>query len=103
MTIFNVLIGPLAAVWILPLLNEVLALATAVVSPRRRAASKDTSVSLLFLVPEHNEAVVIIDADTVADAGFAHALARRAPLRDKVVQAYFDMLDPHRSWLWQLG
>jgi cellulose synthase/poly-beta-1,6-N-acetylglucosamine synthase-like glycosyltransferase len=37
------------------------------------------------------DAIVIVDADTVVNAEFAAALARRGPLRGKVVQAYNDV------------
>src|SRR5690242_6029720 len=40
------------------------------------------------------DAVVIIDADTVVAPGLADALAAAGPLRDKVIQAYFDVANP---------
>ena len=49
------------------------------------------------------DAVVIIDADTVVDAGFARALAAHAPLRDKAVQAYFGLSNESDSWLSRLA
>lgn len=45
------------------------------------------------------DAVVIIDADTVVDAGFADALSAHAPLRDIAVQAYFGISNERDSWL----
>jgi cellulose synthase/poly-beta-1,6-N-acetylglucosamine synthase-like glycosyltransferase len=49
------------------------------------------------------DAVVIIDADTVVDAGFADALAECGPLRDVALQAYHDTWNPSESWLAVLG
>lgn len=37
------------------------------------------------------DAVIVLDADTLLDADFARALARRAPLNDKIVQGYIDV------------
>ena len=41
-------------------------------------------------LPEY-DAVLIVDADTTVDPGFASALASAAPLRDKVLQPYNDV------------
>jgi cellulose synthase/poly-beta-1,6-N-acetylglucosamine synthase-like glycosyltransferase len=49
------------------------------------------------------DAVAIIDADTVVDAGFADALAACGPLRDTALQAYHDTWNPSESWLAILG
>jgi cellulose synthase/poly-beta-1,6-N-acetylglucosamine synthase-like glycosyltransferase len=49
------------------------------------------------------DAVVIIDADTVVDPGFADALADTGPLRDTALQAYHDTWNPSESWLAVLG
>jgi cellulose synthase/poly-beta-1,6-N-acetylglucosamine synthase-like glycosyltransferase len=49
------------------------------------------------------DAVVIIDADTIVDAGFADALAAQGPLRDTALQAYHDTWNPSESWLAVLG
>jgi cellulose synthase/poly-beta-1,6-N-acetylglucosamine synthase-like glycosyltransferase len=49
------------------------------------------------------DSVIIIDADTVVDPGFASALARRAPLRDRVFQAYFDVANPEDSALTEMA
>ena len=49
------------------------------------------------------DSVVIIDADTVVDAGFADALAECGPLRDVALQAYHDTWNPSESWLAVLG
>jgi len=38
-----------------------------------------------------SDAVIILDADTLLDPDFLRALARRAPLNDKVVQGYIDV------------
>jgi cellulose synthase/poly-beta-1,6-N-acetylglucosamine synthase-like glycosyltransferase len=37
------------------------------------------------------DAVVIIDADTIVDADFAHALTATGPLRDRAAQGYFGL------------
>jgi 1,2-diacylglycerol 3-beta-glucosyltransferase len=49
------------------------------------------------------DAVVIIDADSVVDPGFADAVAGHAPLRNKAVQAYFGVSNEQDSWLSRLG
>ncbi len=49
------------------------------------------------------DAVVIVDADTIVDAGFADTLAARGPLRDKAVQAWFGSSNPDESWLTRLA
>ena len=49
------------------------------------------------------DAVVIIDADTIVDPGFADALAAMGPLRDTALQAYHDTWNPSESWLAVLG
>jgi len=43
------------------------------------------------------DAVVIIDADTILHQQFASALASRAPLGSKAVQAFFDVRNPQAS------
>jgi 1,2-diacylglycerol 3-beta-glucosyltransferase len=43
------------------------------------------------------EAVVVLDADSLVDPDFLHALARRAPLADKIVQGYIDVSNPRDS------
>ncbi len=45
------------------------------------------------------DAVLIIDADTVVDAGLADALAAEGELRDVAVQAYFGLSNESDSWL----
>lgn len=40
---------------------------------------------------DRHDAIVIVDADTELDPGFAAALAARGPLRDKVVQPFNDV------------
>lgn len=45
------------------------------------------------------DACVVIDADTTVDPGFGWALSGKAPLREKCVQAYFDVSNPDESWL----
>jgi cellulose synthase/poly-beta-1,6-N-acetylglucosamine synthase-like glycosyltransferase len=49
------------------------------------------------------DAVVVIDADTMVDLEFAAALARFAPLRHKVLQAYFDVANPCDSALTRMA
>jgi 1,2-diacylglycerol 3-beta-glucosyltransferase len=43
------------------------------------------------LTLDQADAVIVLDADTLLDADFARALARRAPLNDKIVQGYIDV------------
>lgn len=43
------------------------------------------------------DAVVILDADSIVDPGFLHALGRRAPLGAKIVQGYIDVSNPGES------
>ncbi|MEO8139164.1 MAG: glycosyltransferase family 2 protein [Gemmatimonadota bacterium] len=52
---------------------------------------------------DDRDAVVIIDADTVVDPGFADALAAHGPLRAKAVQAWFGSSNPQESWLTRLA
>jgi cellulose synthase/poly-beta-1,6-N-acetylglucosamine synthase-like glycosyltransferase len=49
------------------------------------------------------DAVVIVDADTTVDSGFALALSRVAPLERKAVQTYFDVANPHDSSLTRMA
>jgi hypothetical protein len=49
------------------------------------------------------DAVVIIDADSVVDPDFAHALAKSAPLRGKAVQGYHMVRNPQETALTRLG
>lgn len=49
------------------------------------------------------DACVIIDADTIVDAGFGHALARLGPLDHVAAQAYFGTLNETSSWLTRLA
>jgi cellulose synthase/poly-beta-1,6-N-acetylglucosamine synthase-like glycosyltransferase len=52
---------------------------------------------------EEYDAVVIVDADTVVPASFATALAGRAPLNGKAVQAYFDVSNQTESAITRLA
>jgi len=52
---------------------------------------------------EAYDAVVIIDADTSVDAGFATALARAAPLAHKVVQPYNDVANSAETALTRMA
>jgi cellulose synthase/poly-beta-1,6-N-acetylglucosamine synthase-like glycosyltransferase len=49
------------------------------------------------------EAIVILDADSTVDPGFASALAAQAPLEQKVVQAYFGSSNEFETWLTRLS
>ena len=59
---------------------------------RHDARMRGKQHALAWAIPhcelDAHDAVVILDADTELDPGFAAALAARAPLRDKVVQPY---------------
>jgi cellulose synthase/poly-beta-1,6-N-acetylglucosamine synthase-like glycosyltransferase len=52
---------------------------------------------------DRHDAVIIIDADTTVDPGFARALSRAAPLEHKAVQAYFDVANPQDSALTRMA
>ncbi|HEV7594613.1 MAG TPA: glycosyltransferase family 2 protein [Gemmatimonadaceae bacterium] len=49
------------------------------------------------------DAVTIIDADTTVEEGFADALARTGPLRQRAVQTYNGIANERESWLTCLG
>jgi 1,2-diacylglycerol 3-beta-glucosyltransferase len=49
------------------------------------------------------DAVVIIDADTIVDAGFATALAQAGPITDRAFQAYFDVRNPGETLLTRMA
>jgi cellulose synthase/poly-beta-1,6-N-acetylglucosamine synthase-like glycosyltransferase len=49
------------------------------------------------------DAVVIVDADTIVDRGFAAALAERAPLSNKAVQGFSDVHTRNESALTKLA
>jgi cellulose synthase/poly-beta-1,6-N-acetylglucosamine synthase-like glycosyltransferase len=49
------------------------------------------------------DAVVVIDADTEVDPGFAEALVAEMPLRGRAVQAYFATLNERDNWLTRLA
>jgi 1,2-diacylglycerol 3-beta-glucosyltransferase len=49
------------------------------------------------------DAVVILDADTVVDSGYAAALDASGPLRDKVIECYNDVRNPNDSALTQMA
>jgi cellulose synthase/poly-beta-1,6-N-acetylglucosamine synthase-like glycosyltransferase len=50
-----------------------------------------------------HDAVIVIDADTMVDPGFAAAVARASPLNHKVLQAYFDVANPQDSALTRMA
>jgi cellulose synthase/poly-beta-1,6-N-acetylglucosamine synthase-like glycosyltransferase len=52
---------------------------------------------------EAHDAVIIVDADTMLDPEFAAAAASAAPLKDKVLQAYFDVANPQDSALTRMA
>jgi cellulose synthase/poly-beta-1,6-N-acetylglucosamine synthase-like glycosyltransferase len=49
------------------------------------------------------DAVIVIDADTVVDAGFGAALAEAAPINDRAFQAYFDVRNPEDTLLTRMA
>lgn len=49
------------------------------------------------------DAVVIIDADTLVDPGFAAALGNVAPVADRAFQAYFDVRNPGDTLLTRMA
>ncbi len=49
------------------------------------------------------DAIVIVDADTTLDPGFARALALHAPLNEIILQANFGVLNEWQNWLTRLG
>lgn len=49
------------------------------------------------------DAVVIIDADTIVDPGFAEALTGEMPLKGRAVQSYFATLNERDNWLTRLA
>ena len=52
---------------------------------------------------EAHDAVIIVDADTMVDPEFAAAAAGAAPLKDRVLQAYFDVENPQDSSLTRMA
>lgn len=59
--------------------------------------------ALRRLEGEEYEAVVIVDADTVVDPGFADAIADFAPLEDLALQTRFGVANEGDSWLTRLA
>jgi len=58
----------------------------------------------LTQLPIHEfDSVVIIDADTVVDRGFAAALAQAAPIAGRAFQAYFDVRNPADTLLTRMA
>jgi cellulose synthase/poly-beta-1,6-N-acetylglucosamine synthase-like glycosyltransferase len=49
------------------------------------------------------DAIVVVDADSTVERGFARAVAAFAPLNDIVIQANFLVLNEWESWLTRLG
>ena len=49
------------------------------------------------------DGVVIVDADTIVDPGFARNLATCGPLRGRAVQGYIGMPNENESWLTRLS
>jgi cellulose synthase/poly-beta-1,6-N-acetylglucosamine synthase-like glycosyltransferase len=58
---------------------------------------------LTQLAIDAHDAVIIVDADTMVDPDFGTAVARAAPLNDKVLQAYFDVANPQDSALTRMA
>lgn len=48
-------------------------------------------------------AMVVIDADTIVDTGYARHLARRAPLRRALIQTYVGMSNEFENWLTRMA
>ncbi len=46
----------------------------------------------------HHDALVIIDADTVVSDNFLSVMDSRLAQGDRVIQAYYAVLDPEKSW-----
>lgn len=49
------------------------------------------------------DALVVIDADTIVDPGFAEALIEEMPLEGRAVQSYFATLNERDNWLTRLA
>lgn len=49
------------------------------------------------------DAIVVLDADSILDPGYAAALAGRSPLREKVIQGYNDVSNPCESYLTRMA
>lgn len=49
------------------------------------------------------DVVVVVDADSAVDPGFADAIAACGPLRDAAAQSYIHLTNPRDSWLTELG
>jgi len=52
----------------------------------------------LWAASEPHDAVVILDADTVVSANFLQAMSARLARGERVIQAYYAVRDPGRSW-----
>jgi len=52
----------------------------------------------LWAASEPHDAVVILDADTVVSANFLRAMSARLARGERVIQAYYAVRDPGRSW-----
>jgi 1,2-diacylglycerol 3-beta-glucosyltransferase len=71
--------------------------------PARPGKPRAIAWALTQLPLNHHDMVIIIDADTTVDPGFARALSRVAPLEHKAVQAYFDVANPQDSALTRMA
>lgn len=73
---------------------------------RREPARRGKPLALqwaLERLPPGWDALVIVDADTTVDSGFARALSSEPLLRTRVVQAYFGLQNDADSWLTELS
>ncbi|MCA9875317.1 MAG: glycosyltransferase family 2 protein [Anaerolineales bacterium] len=76
----------------------------AVVHERFDAAQPGKGYALQWLLQrlwasgEPHDAVVILDADTVVSANFLQAMSVRLARGERVIQAYYAVRDPGRSW-----
>jgi cellulose synthase/poly-beta-1,6-N-acetylglucosamine synthase-like glycosyltransferase len=71
--------------------------------PARPGKPRAIAWALTQVPLDRHDAVIIIDADTTVDSGFARALSQAAPLEHKVVQAYFDVANPDDSALTRMA
>jgi cellulose synthase/poly-beta-1,6-N-acetylglucosamine synthase-like glycosyltransferase len=71
--------------------------------PRLPGKPRAIAWALTQLPVDQFDSVIIIDADTLVDAGFALALAAGAPVSGRAFQAYFDVRNPVDSPLTRMA
>ena len=71
--------------------------------PQHRGKPRALAWAIELLRLDDCDAVVIVDADTEVDAGFAAGLVVHAPLAGKAVQTYFGTLNEWDNWLTRLA